>query len=60
MLSRGVGVQAGKPADATGSTITGAFLDGWNLTFRVPAAITAVAQFAAVRTKVYTRDPEDE
>ncbi|MCH8909199.1 MAG: hypothetical protein IH867_00505 [Chloroflexi bacterium] len=59
-MSRGVEVQVNKLADATDSMITGAFLDGWNLTFRVPAAITAVAHFAAVRTKVYTRDPESE
>ena len=58
MVSRGVEVQLNKLADTTDSTITGAFLDGWSLTFRVLAAITAVALFAAIRTRVFTGEPE--
>lgn len=60
MLSRGVEVQLNELADTTDSTITGAFLDGWSLTFRILAVVTAVALFAAIRTKVYTRDPENQ
>ncbi len=60
MLSRGVEVQLNELAVTTDSTITGAFLDGWRMTFRVLSAFTAVALFAAIRTKVYTGNPENE
>ena len=58
MLSRGVEVQLNELADSTDPNVTGAFLDGWSLTFLVFAAVTAVALFAAIRTKVYTGDLE--
>ena len=58
MLSGGGEVQLNELADSTDPNVTGAFLDGWSLTFLVFAAVTAVALFAAIRTKVYTADAE--
>ena len=52
MLSRGAEVELSELADA-GEKVTQAFLIGWSLTFRVLAAITAIALFAAFRTKIY-------
>ncbi len=62
MLARGVEVQLNKLADSTDPAVTGAFLDGWSVTFRVLAVVTAIALFAAIRTKVYTegREPVSE
>ena len=60
MLSRGVEVQLNELADTADPAITGAFLDGWSLTFLVLAGVTVVALFAAVRTKVYTGETENE
>ena len=54
MLSRGAEVELSELADA-GEKVTQAFLIGWSLTFRVLAAITAIALFAAFRTKIYTQ-----
>jgi EmrB/QacA subfamily drug resistance transporter len=59
MLSRGAEVDLGELANA-GEDVSRAFLAGWSLSFRVLAAITAVALFAALRTKVYTDTPESE
>lgn len=59
MLSRGAEVDLGELADA-GEDVSRAFLAGWSLSFRVLAVITAIALFAAFRTKVYTKTPETE
>jgi EmrB/QacA subfamily drug resistance transporter len=60
MLSRGAEVQLNELATTTDPTVTGAFLDGWKMTFWVLSAVTAVALFAAIRTKAYVRNPENE
>jgi MFS family permease len=54
MLSRSAEVDLGELADA-GENVSRAFLVGWSLTFRILAGVTAVALFAAFRTKVYTK-----
>jgi EmrB/QacA subfamily drug resistance transporter len=57
MLSRGAEVDLGDLGVAS-ERVSNAFLVGWSLTFRILAAVTAVALFAAIRTKVYTKAPE--
>ncbi|MEE8045484.1 MAG: MFS transporter [Dehalococcoidia bacterium] len=54
MLSRGAEVELNELADA-GEKVSQAFLAGWSMAFRILAAVTAVALFAAFRTKVYTK-----
>jgi EmrB/QacA subfamily drug resistance transporter len=59
MLARGAEVDLGELADS-GEDVSNAFLAGWELSFRILAGITAVALFAAIRTKVYSKAPESE
>ena len=53
MLSRGAEVELNELADAA-ENVTQAFLVGWSITFVVLTVVTAIALFAAFRTKVYT------
>lgn len=59
MAARSAEVDLGELVDA-GEDVSNAFLVGWNLSFRILAGITAVALFAAIRTKVYSKAPESE
>lgn len=60
MLSRGAEVQLNELADSTDPAVTGAFLTGWRTTFLVLAGVSALALFAAIRTRVYTSDPDNQ
>jgi len=57
MLSRGTEVGLGELEDA-GEKVSQAFLAGWSMTFWILAGVSAVALFAATRTRVYNDTPE--
>jgi len=56
MLSRGVEVQLNELSTSTDPEVSRAFLSGWSVTFRVLAAFSALALFAAIKTRVFSQD----
>jgi EmrB/QacA subfamily drug resistance transporter len=56
MLSRGVEVQLNELADSADPAVAAAFLSGWSMTFLVLAGFSALALYAAYKTRVYTAD----
>ena len=56
MLSRGVEVQLNELSTSTDLEVSRAFLSGWSVTFKVLAAFSALALFAAIKTRVFSQD----